>query len=308
MLGFMRSSEQDPSLLTEVMKAFPSESVKINNTHQLATEKTLVSMYSSIVNPIVEEYKRLNATNTVFGVEKCPNIHRRVGLIVSFLLITDNFLPIRWNTTYNISTICRECLGKCKVYKTYVKCRECGMVDVYNGINSKSKCTKYINESTYDAPKNFRKEISYIAGLSIKSPHINDDMRVIKEYLRRSMKFDITRDDIRYAMAANKLSNYCDINYIYHKITGKPLPNLGKHIDTLVEKFRRYYEIFNILPNKEGYNVSNNFLLELFLYQESIPYEKDWFKPVQDVTRKKHINNSKLVCKHLGDKLWDDDV
>lgn len=300
-INMFTTFEADQTLIADVLKMFPDDAVKLQNTLILAREKGLVSTYRSLTDDVINHYKLINYDNTIFGVERCKDIHRRVGIIINFLIITNDFIPIRWETMYNVSSICRVCMGKCKVYKTFVRCRECGFIDEYHTSNVKIKDSKFETESTYNAPKNFRKEISFISGVLVKHTNINEVVKTIRNHLHRSMVFDIKRNDIRYALKACHYNNYSDVNYMYHAITRKGLPKLYIYSDRLVERFTKYYQVFSSMDDKEGSNVNNNFLLRLFMQQEGLEYEDDWFKSVSDSTRNKHIRNAVKVCKHLAD-------
>lgn len=260
---------------------------------------TLTDVYKKKVQDSLNEYNILCGTSRIFGMDKCTNIPRRIGIIISFLNITKEFHRITWTCTYNMNKICPRC---------YSLMRKCGPVMMCDQCKYSHKAEKMLNvvidgdqikvESTYDASKNFRKEYSHVCGT------IHDmrdgEREDIESYLYRAGFKSPTRENIRDSIRACGYNNYHDTNLLYHQITSQPLPPIAQYIDICSARFEQYFQVFQSLHDKEGHNITNlHFLIRLFLWQEKIPYDDTWFRSLSESTEAKHRRNAKKVCSIL---------
>lgn len=260
---------------------------------------TLPDLYSKRVSPFLVEYSKLCGSSRVFGMDKCTNIPKRVGIILSFLDATKEFTKITWTCTYNMEKICPKCYSSMRKCSTVMMCDMCGYSHkIEKTLNVMLDGDRIKMESTYDACKNFRKEYSHVCGI------INDlkdgEKEDVESYLYRAGFKNPTRENIHDGIRACGYNNYHDINLLYHKITGGPLPNIYPYIDVCCSRFEQYFRTFKSLDNKEGTNITNlHFLIKLFLWQEGVPYENSWFRSLSDNTEEKHRRNAKKVCNIL---------
>lgn len=261
---------------------------------------TLIQSYRDKAYPYICEYITLCGTSRVFGMDKCNNIPKRVGIIYLFLQVSRQFIDIVWECTYDMSMICPCCYYRMRKFGPIMVCDNCKhshpitkTLSVYLDINDIKV------ESTYDAPKNFKKEYMHLCGI------INDmrdcELEDICSYLYRAAFKNPTRENIRDGIKACGYSNYHDINYIYSEVTREPLPSILEYLDICTVRFEKYFKIFHSVSDKEGKNVTGiHFLIKLFLWQENIPYNDEWFRSLSIPTEMKHRKNALKVCKLLS--------
>jgi hypothetical protein len=153
---------------------------------------------------------------------------------------------------------------------------------------------KVRTKSTYKAPKNFKKEYLHLCG--VLSSVTDDQESDIRSYLYRAHINPITHDDIHAAMKECGYTNYNNIPLLAHRIADLPLPPLLEHLDKALDRFELYFEVFKA-SDCEGKNISNlHFLIRLFLWQDGIEYDDNWFRKLSSATEKKHQSNAKKVC------------
>lgn len=266
----------------------------------LIRDKTLPEVYMKRVAPYLYEYNNLCGYSRVFGMDKCPNIPKRVGTIISFLEVTKEYTKITYSCSYNMDKICSRCYSKMKKCGPIMVCNACGYTHkIENVPGIMFDGMKIRTESTYDAPKNFRKEYMHLCGIihDMKDGEKED----IESYLYRAGFKHPTRENIRDGIRACGYNNYHDTNYIHHKITGEPLPYIYAYIDICIDRFEQYFEVFQSLDDKEGHNITNlHFLIKLFLWQENLQYEDCWFRTLSSQTELKHQRNARKVCNVLA--------
>lgn len=257
---------------------------------------SLVSRYKEKVSPFLSEYHQLYGSSRVFGMDNCPNIPKRVSIILSFLKVTKDFLPIEWTCTYNMEKVCTRCHSQMRKCGSILVCDKCGYsrkIERMMGVHFIGNRIRL--ESTYDAAKNFRKEYLHLCGnLSELKEGEKED---IESYLYRAGIKEPKREHIREAIHACGYDNYHDVNYIFSLITREPLPDISDYIDICTQRFEHYFSVFQSLSDKEGKNITNiHFLIRLFLWQEGIAYQEDWFRSLAPSTENKHRRNAKKVC------------
>lgn len=260
---------------------------------------TLANIYSRRVSSFLSEYSNLCGSSRVFGMDKCTNIPKRVGIILSFLELTKEYSKISWTCSYNMEKICPKCYSSMRKCGPIMTCDTCGYSHkIEKTLNVLVDGNKIKTESTYDASKNFRKEFSHVCGiLHDKKDGEKED---IDSYLYRAGFKNPTRDNIRDGIRACGYNNYHDTNLLFHEITGEPLPNIYQYMDICGARFEQYFKVFQSLDDKEGHNITNlHFLIKLFLWQEGVHYEDCWFRSLSDQTEAKHKRNAKKVCNIL---------
>lgn len=273
---------------------------KLMRIYPMIKSGTLVTEYKKRTGPYLEQYAGIAGTSRVFGMDSCSNVPKRVGIILNFLSAASNFIELTWTCTYNMEKVCPLC------YRTMRKCPplllcDCGYSHVIV-VTSKVRIEdgKIRSPSSYKAEKNFLKEFKHVCGLLHScQPGEKED---IESHLYRSGIHEPTRDNIRASMHACGYNNYNDTNYIYSSITKTPLPPLDRYVDVCISRFKSYYNVFQSIE-KEGKNITNiHILIQLFLWQEDIPYEKDWFRKLSPATEAKHIRNIRKVCEILSEQ------
>lgn len=262
---------------------------------------TIVDTYRSKVAHLINEYNRLAPRTRVFGMDDCANIPRRVATIRRFFEITSTYVDIKWECTYSMSRICSNCYSHMKKVGPIMRCSSCGHTQMMSNMGDGVEHSK--GESTYKPRKNYEKEYRHVCGLSNGSS--NDQKIDIESYLYRSGIHEPTRNDVRNAIKACGYSNYNDTNWLYSQITGNPLPPIDSYIDITGDRFELYYRAFST-ASKDGKNITNiHFLIRLFLWQENVPYEDEWFSSLSERTLAKHRRNAILVCNILKDEYPD---
>jgi len=264
----------------------------------------------------IQAYKVLNGSNRMFGMDKCPCIPKRVGIIIQFMKDIADFTDITWTCSYDLSKYCPVCYGPLKKQSTMMIC-SCGHTHTVVKVpNISLEDGKICSKSTYKAPKNFRKEYMHLCGTL--SSIIEGEESDIRSYLYRARIHNPTRQNIRDAMKECGYKNYNDVPMLSFKIADLPLPPILEHIDICTERFELYFVVFKV-AKCDGQNISNiHFLIRLFLWQEGIPYEDDWFRELSSVTEKKHRSNAKKICTVLKEQEpdmnwnyppeWDEDA
>jgi hypothetical protein len=94
-------------------------------TIQFIKNDTLVSRYKEDIQPIMKVYNSLQSSSCIFGIDTCTNIPKRVYTIIQFLNTTNNYIPITWDCTYNLSKICPKCYGYLKKRSNIMRCDSC---------------------------------------------------------------------------------------------------------------------------------------------------------------------------------------
>jgi len=268
---------------------------------------TLVQNYDRKVSYLVYEYLQLTSGNRIFGMDNCINVPKRVGIILSFLEKSKEFIDITWNCNYDMEKICLRCYSIMKKIGCIYECK-CGYsYKIEKTVSVSLSSGKNQLESSYDSVKNYRKEYMHLCGLI--NDLEQDEKENIESYLYRANLKEYTHEHIRNAMQKCGYENYHDINYLYHLITGEPLPNIDKYIEVCVSRFESYYNVFHTLNDKEGHSITNlHFCTKLFLWQEGIPYEEKWFRSLSENTENKHRRNARKVCailqKQCADQNW----
>lgn len=264
---------------------------------------SIVQEYNKKVSNLLNEYDILSPSTRIFGMDNCNNIPKRVAIIRKFLQISEKYVNIEWECTYNMSRICSVCFKHMKKMGSIMQCRECGHTQLATiSIDGGSQGIS-TGESTYKPRKNYDKEFRHVCGLSHGSSH--NQVVDIESYLYRSGIHNPTRTDIRSAIRACGHCNYNDTNWIYSQISGEELPQLEAYGDITGNRFEMYYRAFSN-ANKEGKNITNiHFLIRLFLWQENIDYNEEWFSVLSDRTLTKHRNNAIIVCNILKEEFPD---
>lgn len=265
----------------------------------MVKDGTLPDVYKKKVIIYLSQYSNLCGSSRVFGMDKCTNIPKRVGIIISFLEATKEYSKITWSCSFNMEKICSKCYSTMRKCGPIMMCDACGYshkIEKTLGVMLDGNRIK--TESTYDASKNFRKEYMHLCGVThdMKDGEKED----IESYLYRAGFKNPTRENIRDGIRACGYNNYHDTNYIHHKITGDPLPDIYPYMDVCITRFEQYFKAFQALEDKEGHNITNlHFLIKLFLWQEGVNYEECWFRSLSDQTEAKHKRNAKKVCNIL---------
>jgi len=270
---------------------------------------TLPDSYMKEASIHLLEYSKLCGFSRVFGMDKCTNVPKRVGIILSFLETTKEYSKITWECSYNMEKICPKC---------YATMRKCGPIMICDSCGYSHKIERMLGvlldgsriktESTYDASKNFRKEYMHVCGVihDMKDGEKED----IESYIYRAGFKNPSRENIRDGIRTCGYNNYHDTNYIYHQITEEPLPNIYPYLDVCTIRFDQYFKAFHALEDREGQNITNiHFLIKLHLWQEGIPYEECWFRSLSEQTETKHRRNAKKVCNVLkgldNERKWE---
>ena len=268
---------------------------------KIMRKTSIVKHYQEIISPTLKSYIDVNNGSFMFGIDKCTNITKRIGIILKFFMITNKYVNLTYKTSFNIRSVCMKCFDKNIVHKTHTVCEKCGYVCKDESIISLIiENGRIKSKNTYDANKNFRKEIQYVCGAINKVQ--DGQIEIVENFLIES-RLEITRQMVRGAIKSCGYDNYCDTNYIYSHIKEdiSLLPNLMPHMEKLSVRFDKYYDILYEIPDREGENVTNiHFLIQLFLYQENIEYDKSWFKILSGPTISKHIRNAIKVCRKLS--------
>lgn len=271
---------------------------------------TLVNEYRRKVSSYLVKYNELCGTSRVFGMDNCRSIPERVATIIGFLKVASEFVNIEWSCSYNMSDVCPRCYKSLKKQSPLMICTNCSFSrNIVKVPNVHVEDGKIKPRSTYKAPKNFRKEYMHVCGTinGVKDDEESD----IRSYLYRAgiSEANATREDIRTAIHACNYNNYNDTSYLYSLITKNPLPDIMEHIEVCTERFEKYFEVFHSI-DKEGNNITNiHFLIKLFLWQEEVPYEDDWFRSLSPHTEGRHKRNAKRCLEILKqqdpDRNWD---
>jgi len=267
-----------------------------------AIDGSLISSFTRRAQQLLTEYNKLCGTVRIFGMDKCANIPRRVGIILSFLDVVREYSDIEYTCTYNMERICPKCFSTMKRLGPLLICNECEYTHkIERTLGIILDGNKIKTESTYDACKNFRKEYMHLCGIinELKDGEKED----ISSYLYRAGFKNPTRENIRDGIHACGYNNYHDTNYLYHIIMDQPLPNIYHMMDICAQRFEQYFNVFQSLDDREGKNVTNlHFLIKLFLWQENIEYDDCWFRTLSPSTEDKHIRNAKKICTILNDQ------
>lgn len=291
----------------------PSDRIKAR--HILRSMERLLSMvkdgsladsYRKQAMPHLSKYMTLSGTSRIFGVDKCTNVPMRVGTIYLFLQVTKQYVDITWECRYNMNKVCPCCFSSMKKCGTVMMCDSCSHSHIITktlGIRIDDNIMSM--ESTYDAPKNFRKEYMHVCG--IIHDVSDDEEEDIRSYIYRAGFKHISRENIRDSIRACGYSNYHDINYIYSLITKEPLPPIYDQMDKCIARFEKYFRIFHSITDKEGSNITGiHFLIKLFLWQEGVHYEDEWFRSLSEPTERKHKRNARKICDIL--RIQDSDT
>lgn len=268
---------------------------------QFIKDGTLVSQYKKDVKPILDTYNSLSSSSCIFGVDTCNNVPKRVHIILQFLEVSSFYIEITWECTFNISKLCPKCYGTLRKKSTIMRCDSCQYSFTIVPIPTIQMSGNHIKvESTYQAKKNFIKEYKHVCGiLHSVTPEQKKDT---EDYIYKIQEQNPTRETIRNAIKQCGYNNYNDTNYLFHIITGVPLPPIDGYLDTCANKFDEYYYVFTNIE-KEGKNITNiHFLIRLFLRQEGVKYEDDWFSTLSDSTQGKHRRNARKICAILQEQ------
>lgn len=259
-------------------------------------DDALITKYMKRVSPLITEYQNLCGISKVFGMDTCTNIPKRVSIIVSFLEISKEYVPLSWTSTYRLDKICPKCYTVMNKKGNIIVCSKCSYsYVVIRAIGSNMDGTYMRLESTYIASKNFRKEYMHVCGIisNIKDMEQSD----IESYIYRANIQHPVRENIRDGIRICGYKNYRDTNKLYSLITNEPLPPIIGYIDICVLRFEQYWNVFQPLEYKIGENITNiHFLIRLFLWQEKVEYRNDWFRSLTVQTENKHKKNAKRIC------------
>lgn len=260
----------------------------------------LIKSFKKETIPLIKLYVEISGYSNIYGIDKCKCIPKRVYIIICILEIINRYVKIKWTCTYDLSkycTICFSVLNKCDQVMYCNKCDKSYSIHSLPSITSKVKVKK---KSTYNATKNFKKE--YLRVCSNIMPVDEVEINNIDYYLYYIGIFDPTHMDIRNAIEECGYNNYNDTNQIHAIITGKPMPDLYRYLDVCIERFVKYWEIFESIDT-DGNNITNiHFLIKLFLWQEKIQYDEAWFRILKEDTEQRHKNNAIKICEILGKK------
>jgi hypothetical protein len=286
----------------EDRQAAYTKHLKMERVVSLLENDTLVTSFKSKTLPIVHAYNDSQGNEGyVFGMNTKVNIPKRVSIIISFMEAVNTFVPMKWECTFNMSDVCPKCYSYTETRGNIMFCVKCGSsygVDPSEGKSSDPDDT--VKESTYKSSKNYRKEFMHLCGLQHSCE--TDEVDNIRSYLYRSDCKEPTRNDIRLAIPRCGYKNYNDTNYIYTAITKADLPPISDYIVPCTERFEKYYEEFD----RQGMtgNITNlHFLTKLFLFQEEVPTEDDWFRQLSTKTEQRHRDNAIKISKILSQKF-----
>lgn len=261
---------------------------------------TIVEEYKSRVSGLLHEYDILSPKTRVFGMDKCINIPKRVTIITRYMHVLESYIDVEWECSYNMSRICTACFKHTKKVGSIMQCRSCGHTQIATPTIDGSAGANQQKESTYKPRKNYDKEYRHVCGLIHNSS--SDQVADIESYLYRSGIHEPTREDVRRAISPCGYDNYNDTNWIYAQVTSKELPPISEYTDITGDRFEMYYRTFKN-ASVEGRNVTNiHFLIRLFLWQEGIEFEEEWFSSLSERTLAKHRRNAQIICSILQEE------
>lgn len=300
----------------EDRQAAHSKYLKMERIVKYVEDDTLLDVYKSKVLPIVKEYLDVQGGKYVFGSTSKTDTPRRVAIIVRFMNIVNEFVSLEWECSFNMDDVCPKCYAYTENRSNINVCTKCKSVySVDSSKSSSSDPNDSTKESTYKSGKNYKKEFLHLCGLqnSCESNEIKD----IESYLYRSGIKKISRSDIRTAITRCGYKNYNDINYIYSEIAKEPLPPISDYMSVCNDRFEKYYVEFD-KRHPDDNVTSLHFLTRLFLYEEGIHTEEDWFRQLSSKTRKRHMRNAIDTLSVLKEKYphqnwsyppeWDDEL
>lgn len=265
---------------------------------------TLVDNFNNRALPIIQEYMNNQGNGYVFGMNNKVNVPKRVSIITRFMHMVNDFVRVEWTCTFNMEDVCPRCFTYTEKRSNVMVCKSCNTVYAVDPTKPKSSDPDDTNkESTYKSSKNYKKEYLHLCGLQNSCEA--DEIDNIRSYIYRSNIKNPTRIDIRTcAIPRCGYKNYNDTNYIYSEITGEPLPPIAEYLSVCTDRFEKYYTEF-INNHTEG-NITNlHFLTKLFLFQEGVPTQDDWFRKLSDKTEKGHRTNAIRILSILKDKYPD---
>jgi len=281
-----------------------SKVVRMEGILRMLEDGTLVSTFKSRAQPLLVQYFQVQGNGYVFGMNLKSDAPKRVHIIISFLKMVNEFVNVEWECTFNMGDVCPSCHRYMEKKGIIMVCKGCG-----ESLSLENTSISISNEdnqkvSTYKSPKNYRKEYNHLCGI-IHSCE-NDEIPTIQSYLYKTECSHPTRDDIRQAISSCGYRNYNDTNYIYSQITGDPLPPIADYVSACADRFEKYHGVFVELQIPG--NVTNlHFLTKLFLYQEKVPAQDDWFRTLSPSTEKRHRGNAIRICRILASRYSDQD-
>lgn len=280
------------------------EYLKMEKIVKMLEEDTLISNFKMKVLPIVKNYEDNRGSGYVFGMNNKVNVPKRVATIIAFMEAINQFARVQWNCTFNMNDVCPKCFSYTEMRGNVMFCIKCKCSFSVDPSEGKSADPDdLVKESTYKSSKNYKKEFMHLCGLQ-HSCEV-DQVENIRSYLYRSDCKNPTRSDIRLAIPRCGYKNYNDTNYIYSAITKEDLPPISDYIVPCTERFEKYYEEFD-RTHTEG-NITNlHFLTKLFLFQEKVPTQDDWFRQLSEKTELRHKRNATRIVTILNEKYPND--
>jgi hypothetical protein len=278
--------------------------LKMNKIVVMLEDESLIRKYKERLLPIVCMYRDNQGNGYVFGMNSNINVPKRVSIIISFMKAVNEFAKIEWKCSFNMNDICPACFSYMETRSSVMFCTKCKSTFAINPSEGKSIDIDDIpKESTYKSSKNYKKEFMHLCGLQ-HSCEV-DEVDNIRSHLYRSDCKDPTRSDIRLAIPRCGYKNYNDTNYIYTAITKEDLPPISQHIAACTDRFEKYYEEFD-RTYSEG-NITNlHFLTKLFLFQENVHTDDDWFRKLSDKTENRHRENATRIVGILAERYPND--
>lgn len=288
----------------EDRQAAHSKYLKMEKIIKDVEDGTLVDNFKEKSIPIVKEYLDNQGNGYVFGSDNKVNIPKRVSIIITFMNLINDFIHMEWECTFNMEDVCPRCFSFTEKRSNVMVCPKCKFIYASDPTKPQSSDPEdHVKESTYKSVKNYKREFFHLCGLQNSCEP--GEVDGIASYLYRSGIKKPTRADIRLAIPGCGYKNYNDTNYIYSEITKESLPPISEYMPACTDRFEKYYMEFDKRHPED--NVTNlHFLTKLFLFQEKVHTEDDWFRKLSSKTEARHRKNAIGILAILRERYPND--
>lgn len=274
----------------------------IHVAHKLSPE-LMVKEYDSfsqiLKSPIVNDKQQ---KNTLY-ISKLLSVARKYINIEpiekKYIVVEDKKTISDKNNKYEICKNCNNQEGLMDSYKGFIICKKCGFqfvnafcVDKQNMEFNSSERINTKQRYKYERLNHFENVIDEFQGsckknipksLFIELEKNLDSYKLLNnDSINKKLKYsEVTKSHIRRFLKNSKNSKYYkDINYIYHRLTNKKIPDISEYVDILKDDFKKLldahtslkftdrtnflngqYILFQLL-RKNGYNcIENDFIM-----------------------------------------------